>query len=413
MHFHCEKFKSNSSAESGIGSQQRQQQHRTINSFCSSRNESQSIVHTLRIFIDAINSKLAIVFIVLSFVLAQTLSSGINYYLAKWWVVSCTRVVFITHPRLYEYAKAVAWEEKNWVIKKVRVGVDISPLLIVYNFSHHFLYPTAAKKKFQITFTRLTGGKRVNCVESRPKKINSSCELSLKYRAIDNLTRILPTFFFSALYFVTSETFTIETCPESQRYWFFIRLSISIHSQSLHSFIIDWSYTLVAFWPIFPPFIFTDEWKRGEREWRWETDCIKAWTKTVSRVNEVAESRAIDNFITINVNTTDARVVHSCRRNEDATEAIDWCWSLALFAFIALFSSLLMGLARLMLFFKCFKRFCVNIHDKYFCRLTRASMVNFHCESSKATLSNIFAFDVPVIDTRLPCTCFELLLVSS
>lgn len=137
--------------------------------------------------------------------------------------------------------------------------------------------------------------------------------------------------------------------------------------------------------------------------------------ETISRVNGVVESRAIDNFIAINVNTTDTRVVHSCRRNEDTSQPIgiiDWCESLAFFTFIAMCCLLFTGLARLTLYFKSFRRFCVNIHDRYFCRLTRASMVNFRCESSKETLSRIFAFDVPVIDARLPCTCFEFFLVS-
>lgn len=89
VHFHCEKFRGNSTAAGGwIESSQKQRQHDTINSFCSSRNGSLSNVDILRIFIDAINSKLAIVFIVLLFVLTQTLSSGINFYIAKLWVVS-------------------------------------------------------------------------------------------------------------------------------------------------------------------------------------------------------------------------------------------------------------------------------------------------------------------------------------
>lgn len=62
-------------------------------------------------------------------------------------------------------------------------------------------------------------------------------------------------------------------------------------------------------------------------------------------------------------------------------------------------------------FFKMCLRASVNLHDRLFCRITRASIGFFQCIPSGRIL-NRFARDIGIIDIQLPIAMYDCALVS-
>jgi hypothetical protein len=77
---------------------------------------------------------------------------------------------------------------------------------------------------------------------------------------------------------------------------------------------------------------------------------------------------------------------------------------------IILSTLLFFTIHRSLLFFKLCIRASVIIHDRLFCAITRASLRFFECFASRRILDR-FTVDVETMDTQVPITLFECLMV--
>lgn len=132
---------------------------------------------------------------------------------------------------------------------------------------------------------------------------------------------------------------------------------------------------------------------------------------TILRVN-VVESQKIDCFIAITDNSTEMRAARCCQNEVTSMTFIDWCSSnYAVFSFIALCCLLFIGVIQICFYFMLFKRIAINLHDTYFCHLTRSTIQHFQNEFSRRSVVRNFAIDIPTIDSKLNHSSFECFIV--
>lgn len=97
------------------------------------------------------------------------------------------------------------------------------------------------------------------------------------------------------------------------------------------------------------------------------------------------------------------------RRENEAANYYNWV-NFVYFYSIILCTLLFFTAHRSFLFFKLCIRASVIIHDRLFCAITRATLRFFECLSSRLILDR-FTADVETMDTQVPITLFECLMV--
>lgn len=115
----------------------------------------------------------------------------------------------------------------------------------------------------------------------------------------------------------------------------------------------------------------------------------------------------------LSVNLTGiSSINNSSRENEAfATNYDNWV-NFIYFYSIILCTLLYFTVHRSFLFFKLCLRASINIHDKLFCGVTRATLRFFKCCSIQNIMS-FFTTDIETMDTQLPINLFDSMLVKS
>lgn len=111
----------------------------------------------------------------------------------------------------------------------------------------------------------------------------------------------------------------------------------------------------------------------------------------------------------MSVNFSEISTSNEIEENE-ADNYYNWV-NFVYFYSIILCTLLLFTAHRSFLFFKLCIRASVIIHDRLFCAITRATLRFFECCSSRLILDR-FTADVETMDTQVPITLFECLMVS-